>query len=355
VFHATIRQSALERLRALLERYGDTLWWLHSCWALFVGVCVMWVGSRHYELLRFAFVQIAFVWVAALIAPALATRVGPSRWPERVRLVLNYLSRNVYQTLLFFVLPVYFASASFSWNLLFVAFIALSALLSTLDVVYDRHLSVKRSLMAVFFAFNLFACINVMLPILWSISNAAAMRISAGLAVVAFATILFGRRGVVWRRAVPVILASAVILFALVEFARPLIPPAPLRVVNATFGLDLDRRDITIGTPLERLPSDSTGRVYVITAIQAPMGLEDRIAHRWYENGRLVWSSGFHDVLGGRKEGFRLWTSLAVAHVPAGRLRVDVVTEAGQLVGRCELPVEEGPPPANGDKAPARF
>ena len=49
-------------------------------------------------------------------------------------------------------------------------------------------------LMAVFFAFNLFVCINVMLPLVWRISNAAAMRMSAALALIAFITILFGRR-----------------------------------------------------------------------------------------------------------------------------------------------------------------
>lgn len=97
--------------------------------------------------------------------------------------------------MLFFLLPIYYASATgSSWNMLFVAFVAVSALLSTLDVVYDRHLSVRRGLMAVFFAFNLFACINVMLPLVWRISNAAAMRASAGLALVAFVTILFGRK-----------------------------------------------------------------------------------------------------------------------------------------------------------------
>jgi len=39
-----------------------------------------------------------------------------------------------------------------------------SALLSTLDLVYDRHVASRRLLSAVFFAFNLFVTINVTCP-----------------------------------------------------------------------------------------------------------------------------------------------------------------------------------------------
>ena len=108
----------------------------------------------------------------------------PTKWRGRLRLVINYFSKNFYQQLLFFLLPIYYASSTgWSLNLLFVAFLAVSALTSTFDVVYDRHLSVRRGLTAVFFAFNLFACINVMLPVLWSISNRIALPVSAVLAV----------------------------------------------------------------------------------------------------------------------------------------------------------------------------
>ncbi len=344
------------RLPAFFTRYADVFWWLHSLWALLVGVGMMWLGSHHYGLLRVAVFQIAFIWIASLVAPALLNRPPESsRWANRARLVLNYFSKNFYQQMLFLLLPVYYASSTRSWNLVFVAFLAISALISTLDVVYDRHLSVRRSLMAVFFAFNLFACINVMLPLVWSVSNAIAMRVGAGLALVAFGSILYGRRGVRWRTAWPVVLASAAVLFVTVEFARPLIPPAPLRFVGYTFGLDVNRRALSVLRPLDRVAPGWTGRLYALTAIHAPMGLEDRVTHRWYENDVLVCSSPFHRLVGGRKEGFRLWTSCPLAHVPAGWLRVDIETEAGQLIGRCELPVEPAPRPTGDITLPLPF
>jgi hypothetical protein len=331
------------------------LWWLHSGWALLLGCGVMWLGSRHHGLLRLAVLQLAFVWVAALVVPALGARAGsrPSPWAERGRLVINYFSKNFYQQLLFFLLPIYYASASaWSWNLLFVAFLAVSALLSTLDVVYDRHLSVKRGLMAVFFAFNLFACLNVMLPTIWRLSNAFAMRASAVLAVVAFMTILIGRRTFRWPRGWVLVGVSAAALLVTVEFARPLIPPAPLRLVSATFGVSLAARTPPqIRTAIDRVDAGWTGRLYALTAVYAPNGLVDRIGQRWYVNGQLVWTSKFYEVLGGRADGYRLWTSQMLKEAPTGHVRVDVVTEAGQLVGRCSIPIEPAPPDPGGPGA----
>ena len=330
---------------AFLHRHWDVLWWLHSAWALLVGCGVMWLGARHHGLLRLAILQLIFVWVAALIVPALAVRAAASsRWVERGRLVINYFSKNFYQQILFFLLPLYYRSATgWSWNLLFVAFLAFSALLSTLDVVYDRHLSVKRSLMAVFFAFNLFACLNVMLPTIWSLSNALSMRASAVLAVVAFMSILAGRRAFTWPNGWVLVGLTAVALVVTVEFARPLIPPAPLRLVNPAFGLTVNRREANVSNTVDHLDSGWTGTLYAVTPVYAPMGLEDRIAHRWYIDGRLAWASKFYQVQGGRAEGYRLWTGLPLDGSSAGTIRVDVVTEAGQLVGRCRLAIEPVP------------
>ena len=83
------------------------------------------------------------------------------------------------------------------------------------------------------------------------------------------------------------------------------------------------------------LPAGWTGRVYGVTSIYAPLGLHDRVGHRWYQDGRLVFASPFYRLEGGRPEGFRLWTCAPATDVrPGTRLTVEVWTEAGQLVGR---------------------
>ncbi len=325
---------------AFVHQHELLLWCLHSLWALALGLVVMWAGARNYAWIRYTILYIAFLWVASLFVPDLVDPPGQStKWRGRLRLVINYFSKNFYQQVLFFLLPIYYASATgWSLNLLFVVFLAASALVSTFDVVFDRHLSVRRGLTAVFFAFNLFACINVMLPVLWSVSNRVALPVSAALAVVAFATIRY-KFGELARFQLRLHVGLAgIALILLVALGRPLIPPAPLRVLTTEFGGGINRRTFEVTRPIEALSPGWSGRVYAVTSIYAPLGLEDRIGHRWYQDGRLVWASPFYTVEGGRKEGFRLWTSAPVKDVqPGTTMRVEAWTEAGQLVGRAEL------------------
>ena len=44
---------------------------------------------------------------------------------------------------------------------------------------------------------------------------------------------------------------------------------------------------------VDTLPEGWSGRVYAVTAIYAPLGLHDRLQHRWYQDGRLVYASPF--------------------------------------------------------------
>jgi hypothetical protein len=225
--------------------------------------------------------------------------------------------------------------------MLFVAFIAVCAVLSTLDVVYDRHLSVRRTLMAVFFAFNLFACINVMLPTVWRISNAVALPTSALIALGAFISIIWPKTQGERRNALVAIGTSGAVLLATVVWGRGFIPPAPLQLVRSDFGRSVDPARYRVPFPDRELPAGWSGPVYGMTAILAPVGLEDKVGHRWYLDGQLLFASGFHTVRGGRADGFRLWTSVVLPHAaaPGSRLRLEVVTEAGQMIGRSQIRV----------------
>jgi hypothetical protein len=325
---------------AFLQRHDRLLWTLHSLWALALGIVVMWAGARNYAWLRVTIVYLAFLWLAGLFVPTLVdSPESGTHWRGRLRLVINYFTKNFYQQLLFFVLPIYYGSATpWSGNVLFVVIVAVSALISTLDVFYDQHLSVKRGLTAVFFAFNLFACINVMLPVVFRISNGVALRVSAVLAVVAFTTIRYRLGELARYRARLHVGLAAIALVVLVALGRPLIPPAPLRVLKTEFGEGIDRRALQVLAPMSSVPAGWSGRLYAVTAIYAPLGLRDRVEHRWYQDGLLVYSSPYYTLEGGRPEGFRLWSSAPLNAVPPGSsVRVDVRTEAGQLVGRAEM------------------
>jgi Family of unknown function (DUF5924) len=322
-----------------LRLHQEKLWWLHSFYALLLGVGFMWLGERNFAYLRIAVFHIGFIWLSSFMLPRLLKQSRLSdRWASRLRLVVNFFNKNLYQQMLFFVLPIYYASATVdSLNIFFVVLVGASALLSTADIVYDRHLSVKRNLNAAFFAFNLFALINVMLPIVWSVSNTVTTRLGGTLAFLGFLTLGYSTAQSSIRR-LGDLLAVALLILGLVELGRPFLPPAPLRIAAVEVGREFERESLQVVSPLNSLSPPGPLRLYGLTAIKAPLGLREKLQHRWYENGKLICASPFYNIVGGREEGFRLWTSCVLSEIPSKTtLRLDLKTEGGQLIGRTEL------------------
>lgn len=322
-----------------MRRHEQKLWWLHSLYALVLGIGLMWLGKQNFTYLRVAVFHISFIWLSSALLPKLlAYRRFPLSWAPRLRLIVNFLNKNLYQQMLFFVLPIYYASATIdSRNIIFVSMVCFSALLSTLDIVYDRHLAAKRLLTASFFAFNLFVLINVMLPILWSVSNTLATRVSGILAFIGFLTLGYPAAPSFLRR-VATLVCAAILFTGLVELGRPFIPPAPLRIATVEFGTNFEPQSLQMLVPITVLRPGNSLQLFGLTAIKAPLGLREKLRHRWYENGKAVYASSFHDIVGGRAQGFRLWTSYTFPEIaPGAIIQLDLETEGGQLIGRAAL------------------
>ncbi len=327
------------QLATTARRHERLFWWGHSAYALALGVGFMWLGARNFGWLRVAAGHITVLWITSLLlAGVVQRRLNRSPWWRRAQLVINYVNKNLYQQVLFFILPIYYGSATgWSANMAFVILLAVSAVLSTIDLVYDRVLTARRWLAAAFFAFNAFALVNVALPVLFAVANHVALRFATAAAVLGLVTIAL--RAGEWRRPTTwaIVAAGSVAVFLLSETARPLVPPAPLRLRDAQFGLGLDRASLRITGVVTAVPAGPS-RVFAVAAVEAPAGLKDRVALQWYRGGVRVGESAPHDLVGGRTAGFRLWTSLGLPAGARARLRLDVVTGAGQLVGRAVLP-----------------
>ena len=176
-----------------------------------------------------------------------------------------------------------------------------------------------------------------MLPVLWSLSNTLTTRISAALALIGFLTLYPPPSQSISRR-VGFGVLIAVLLVGLVELGRSFIPPAPLRLVSAEFGSGFQQESLQIEPAVTRLDPDASLRLYGLTAIRAPLGLKEKVQHRWYENGKLIFASPLYNMIGGREEGFRLWTAWTFDRIaPGTELRLDLETEGGQLIGRAGL------------------
>jgi hypothetical protein len=325
------------RLIRAIKSKETLLWWLHSIWALLFGLGVMWLGAKNFVYLRVIVFHIGFIWLSSLFLPVLLhSRWFSPSWQERVRLVVNYFNRNFYQQLLFFLLPIYYASTTMgSRNVVFLVLLSASAVLSTLDVIYDRYLSVRWQLTALFFAFNLFASINVMLPVMLAVSHRWSLWISAILALVGFHSMLYRLSGMHGRSAGLLVGAAACVLLLMITVFAPYIPPAPLTLASVEFGKGVE--SLHIVGPLSSLPADP-GRIFVVTAIRAPLGLKEGVRHRWYLNGRLLWTSREYLFSGGSRDGYRIWTMINWPRDLKGNaLTVDVETGNGQLIGRARL------------------
>jgi hypothetical protein len=174
-----------------------------------------------------------------------------------------------------------------------------------------------------------------MLPVLWSVSNHWALWVSGALALGGFASMLYRLSGLHGNPAKLLLAAAALGLFLIIEFFRPFIPPAPLSLVSAEFGKSV--RSLHIVSPIQSLPT-GPGRIAVLTAIKAPLGLQERVRHLWYLDDKVIFASNYFSVTGGRKEGYRLWTQITWKSGFVGRvLTVDVETQSGQLIGRAQL------------------
>ena len=187
----------------------------------------------------------------------------------------------------------------------------------------------------------MFAALDVALPLV-RVPPFPALVISATVAVLAFTPMIRQGWALSWARALRVTLGAAVVAATVATLARWAIPPAPLALASAAVA-----RGIADWEPVDRVIGPITtgelrewGGLVAYTAIYAPAGLSQPVEHVWRLDGRAVAVIRLSPVRGGRREGFRTYSrKTGFPADPAGRWSVDVVTTAGQLIGRLSFEV----------------
>jgi hypothetical protein len=301
----------------------------------------MTVGARRPWLLRYGLVSIGAVWVTSLLLPPLLARsFVPEGRKGAARRVVLWGQKWLLQGLAFFILPLYHRSATYpSRNTLFMALLAGAAVAATVDVLYDEVVTRRPFLMGLFLAFVTFASVNLMLPMVWRVGGLWNLAASATLATAVFAS-FHVRPGVEGARRLLRSGGVALLFGLFVTIWRPLVPPAPLRLVSAEFGTSLAEDGLSVSKPLPSLPPAGEARVHAVAAILAPAGLAEGVRHVWTVDGTRVAESRLIPVTGGRAQGFRSQSSATLRGlVPGQRVRLEVETAWGQLIGRTSLDV----------------
>lgn len=341
---------AIKSVRGFLARHGRKLWWLHSVYALALGTGVVLFAAKGFEHARLLTVTLGIAWLTMLLFfrrfGTGAAQDQATAWPgARLRfLVMTYVLKNLYQGMLFFLLPFYWKASSFgSHNFGFVVVLLLCAGLSTIDIVFDRFLMRWKVLATLFYAVTLFACINLVVPALFpDVATRHSLAAAAAVSGVGFWT-LHVPLSSLRKRSTAIGLAACVglgVTFA--DAIRRAIPPVPMHMSSGAVGpaaLPDGRLAMTVTSVDHSVLQD----LMAVTDVVVPGGKGDRLLHVWKLDGHVVLESpeGTSRVRG-PDGAVRLRSSLRGAALPTstvGRWSVDVETEDGQLVGRTSFDV----------------
>ena len=124
---------------------------------------------------------------------------------------------------------------------------------------------------------------------------------------------------------------------------RSWVPPATLWLTEVAVTSEFDNQNRAPGESIKELSVAQlrSQGLFAYTSISAPRGLNERIYHVWRRDGGEVERIAL-DIQGGRKEGYRAWTHKQNFPADAvGRWQVQVLTEAGQMIGVLRFKVVE--------------
>ena len=254
----------------------------------------------------------------------------------------SYLTRTMYQETLFFLLPFYaYSTVLGEPSMAFTAVLGTLAVLSCIDLLFDRWLRESALVGLLFFAVVTFAAVNLLIPILLPLDPTVAARIAAGVALGAALPLALKRDQPSKMERVGLgVVAAGFLVFTL--GLPQLVPPVPLRLQSATFSSGIDRERLALpdtlsgSTPAATVPDG----VFVLFEVFAPTVVPTEVNLRWERDGELLREGRDIDITA-HEGGFRIWDAwrpTGPALVP-GRYRVVVETRGDRVFGAAELVV----------------
>lgn len=346
-------QTPKEQIRAFLKKHGRKLWWLHSVYALGLGVSVVVFAQKGFDHARWLAVSIGAAWMLVILffringsGKEQKPATGSTTKQKVGFFAMTYALKNLYQGMLFFLLPFYWKSTTF-WteNSWFVVLLGICAFLSTMDIVFDRVVFKFRALASVFHAVAIFGCLNLVVPALFPDTRTlTSLLVAVGISVVGFWTIHFSLTMLKDRRWLAAIAATLGLALTGVYYARSAIPPVPMYVSKGAVG-PMVLKDGRLAMVVRELHPSAIDKLIAITDVVVPGGKGDRLLHVWRHNGhevhRATETTSKVEAPAGT---VRLRSGLTGRDLPqrlVGDWSVDVETQDGQLVGRATFLVVE--------------
>ncbi|MGG5870386.1 DUF5924 family protein [Pseudomonas peli] len=333
-------KNLIFKLVALIQRNPG----LVAIFGFASGLASFLLVERHAELAQILALVMLISWLWLILENILRERIAKWFGFELPPPLLRYATQMIHQESLFFVLPFFFITTT--WNsgqLLFSGLLASAALISIIDPLYYRWLAPKRWLFLAYHTLTLFAVLLTALPIIFKLTTPQSYQLALAAAVVlsfpSLFTIITVQRW--WRGLLLVGLTLAI--GATGWLARTWVPPATLWLTEVAVTNEFDNQNRAPGESIKELSVAQlrSQGLFAYTSISAPRGLNERIYHVWRRDGGEVERIAL-DIQGGRKEGYRAWTHKQNFPADAvGRWQVQVLTEAGQMIGVLRFKVVE--------------
>ncbi|HEY4241509.1 MAG TPA: DUF5924 family protein [Kofleriaceae bacterium] len=278
------------RLKRILRR----LWWFHSLFALSFGVGVMLfarAGLAHADKVMMALLA---SWLVMFVA--LRFIVGPDNRREvesvarrGVRVATNYVIKQFYQQMFFFLTPLYASSAtwslqSFNWWL--APLLLVCGVVSTMDLVFDNFIMERRLLAAAMYGLAMFGVLNVLLPLVAKTDHLTGLVIAAAATPASVALLSFSVKTVLSPQGVLLTLALTGALVGAVWYGRVFIPPAPLALVESAVGHGTAGSYECLPGSKHRMLASQLDGLRCGALLREPGGLKEDVVQVWFHGDR---------------------------------------------------------------------
>lgn len=330
--------SRLQRLLAVVERYRLLL----ALASFAAGSASFILIQRNERAAQWIAVTLVAGWLLMLSEGLLTRWLAGYRWARLSPLVLRYSIQAVHQQTYFFCLPFLLNTTTWaSGQAVFTAVACAAALASMWDPLYYGVIAARPWRYLAFHAFAVYLAVLAVPPVLWHLTTTQSLAWGSAaislLALPSLAHLIQPRSAGRWA----LLLGGAFALGGAAWLLRFWVPPATLWVSQGevTTAMNTDTREP--GPALQAVPAANLAGqgLYAFTAIHAPRGLQEQVFHRWLHDGREVEKIPLK-ITGGREDGYRAWSyKQNFPADAAGRWSVEVVTDAGQLIGEVRFEV----------------
>jgi hypothetical protein len=329
------------RVRRLLRN----AWWLHSTFALSFGVGVMLFARDGLAHAQEVMIALLASWLVLFIA--LRFIVGPSnRRPDEgfarkgIRVATNYVIKQFYQQMFFFLTPLYASSATWSFasrNWWLAPILLVCAVLSTLDLVFDHFVMERRRLASAMYGLAMFCLLNVLLPLVMATDHRTSLVVAAAATPASVALLSFSVRQVFSLNGVVLTLALTGGLLATVWYGRWFIPPAPLVMPETAVGHGTVDSAECLPSSAHRIAASELDQLRCGSLLREPGKPKEPIVHVWTLGGKPLARTTPERLTCDADGDTEVWRSYfpvdKIPNNPAGTWACETQTLGGQLVG----------------------